>query len=65
MKSIGEILEQRQRKIICRQRIRFAEYFRVAWFSDRVVYETAEEVIVFKALKVTEEKVKIINMRKI
>jgi hypothetical protein len=43
MKRISEMLEQRQRKIICRQGIRFAEYFRVAWFSNRVVYEMAGE----------------------
>lgn len=58
-------IERGQRKATREQVIKLAEYFKVkendllvAWLSDKLVYEVADEQIALKALQVAEEKVK-------
>jgi len=58
-------IERGQRKATREQVIKLAEYFKVkeedlliAWLSDKLVYEVAEEKIALKALQVAEEKIK-------
>lgn len=58
-------IERGQRKATREQVVKLAEYFKVkendllvAWLSDKLVYEVAEEKIALKALQVAEEKVK-------
>jgi len=58
-------MERGQRKPTREQVVKLAEYFKVkeenllvAWLSDRLVYEVADEQIALKALQVAEEKIK-------
>jgi len=58
-------IERGQRKATREQVIKLAKYFKVkekdllvAWLSDKLVYEVADEQIALKALQVAEEKVK-------
>jgi transcriptional regulator with XRE-family HTH domain len=58
-------IERGQRKATREQIVKLAEYFDVnendlliAWLSDKVVYEVADEQIALQALRVAEEKVK-------
>ena len=58
-------IERGQRKPTREQVVKLAEYFKVkeenllvAWLSDRLVYEVADEQIALKALQVAEEKIK-------
>ncbi len=58
-------IERGQRKASREQVIKLAEYFKVkendlvvAWLSDKVAYEVADEPTALKALQVAEEKVK-------
>jgi len=58
-------IERGQRKATREQIIKLAEYFKVkendllvAWLSDKLVYEVADEQVALKALQVAEEKVK-------
>jgi transcriptional regulator with XRE-family HTH domain len=58
-------IERGQRKVSREQVIKLAEYFNVnadnllvAWLSDKLVYEIADEQLGIEALKVAEEKVK-------
>ena len=58
-------IERGQRKATREQIIKLAEYFKVkendllvAWLSDKLVYEVADEQVGLKALQVAEEKVK-------
>ncbi len=58
-------IERGQRKATREQIVKLAEYFKVkendllvAWLSDKLVYEVADEQIALKALQVAEEKVK-------
>jgi transcriptional regulator with XRE-family HTH domain len=58
-------IERGQRKASREHIIKLAGYFNVdenelliAWLSDKIVYEVAEENVAFEALKVAEEKVK-------
>jgi len=64
-------IERGQRKATREQVVKLAEYFKVkendlliAWLSDKLVYEVAEEKIALKALQVAEEKVKYITKTK-
>jgi hypothetical protein len=64
-------MERGQRKASREQVIKLAEYFSVsaddllvAWLSDKVVYEIADEAIALQALKVAEEKVKYNKIQK-
>lgn len=64
-------IERGQRKPTRNQVVKLAEYFKVkendlliAWLSDKLVYEVADEPIALKALQVAEEKVKYIKTRK-
>jgi transcriptional regulator with XRE-family HTH domain len=57
-------IERGQRKASREQIVKLAEYFSVnedeliiAWLSDKVVYELADEQNAIEALKVAEEKV--------
>ena len=57
-------MERGQRKATRELVVKFAKYFKVeeedllvAWLSDKLVYELADEKIALKALKVAEEKV--------
>ncbi len=63
--------ERGQRKATREQIVKLAEFFKVkeddlliAWLSDKLVYEVADEQIALKALQVAEEKVKYINKNK-
>lgn len=58
-------IERGQRKSTREQVLKLAEYFNVkkeelliAWLSDKVFYEVADEELALKALMVAEEKVK-------
>jgi len=58
-------IERGQRKPTREQVVKLAKYFKVnendllvAWLSDKLVYEVADEQIALKALQVAEEKVK-------
>lgn len=58
-------IERGQRKATREQVVKLAEYFKVkendllvAWLSDKLVYEVAEEQVALKALQVAEEKIK-------
>ena len=58
-------IERGQRKPTREQVVKLAEYFKVkendllvAWLSDKVAYEIADEPTALKALQVAEEKVK-------
>lgn len=58
-------IERGQRKATREQIIKLAEYFKakendllVAWLSDKLVYEVADEPVALKALQMAEEKVK-------
>jgi len=58
-------IERGQRKATREQVVKLAEYFKVkendllvAWLSDKLVYEAADEQIALKALQVAEEKIK-------
>jgi transcriptional regulator with XRE-family HTH domain len=58
-------IERGQRKPNRSQVVKLAEYFKVnendllvAWLSDKVLYEVADEEVALKALQVAEEKVK-------
>ena len=58
-------IERGQRKPTREQVIKLAKYFKVkendllvAWLSDKLVYEIADEEIAMKALQVAEEKIK-------
>jgi predicted nucleotidyltransferase len=57
-------LERGKRKLTRKQVVKLAEYFEVnqndllvAWLSDKLVYELADEEVALKALQVAEEKV--------
>jgi transcriptional regulator with XRE-family HTH domain len=61
-------IERGQRKATREQVIKLAEYFNVnknellvAWLSDKVLYELANEENAIEALKVAEEKIKYHN----
>ncbi|GHV51700.1 transcriptional regulator [Bacteroidia bacterium] len=63
--AIMSRIERGQRKASRGQVVKLAEYFNVnedeliiAWLSDKVVYELADEQHAIEALKVAEEKVK-------
>lgn len=58
-------VERGQRIATREQVVKLAAYFKVkendlliAWLSDKLVYEVAEEKIALKALQVAEEKIK-------
>jgi HTH-type transcriptional regulator, competence development regulator len=58
-------IERGQRHANREQVVKLAEYFKiqeddllVAWLSDKLVYEVADEEVALKALQVAEEKVK-------
>jgi len=58
-------IERGQRKPTREQVVKLAKYFKVnendllvAWLSDKLVYEVADEQNALKALQVAEEKVK-------
>jgi len=58
-------VERGQRKPTRELVIKLAEYFKVkendllvAWLSDKLVYEVADEQIALKAMQVAEEKIK-------
>lgn len=64
-------IERGQRKPTREQVVKLAKYFKVtendllvAWLSDKLVYEVADEQIALKALQVAEEKVKYQNTKK-
>src|SRR5450759_1237333 len=64
-------IERGQRKPTREQVVKLAKYFNVkeenllvAWLSDKLVYEVADEQIALKALQVAEEKVKYQNTQK-
>jgi transcriptional regulator with XRE-family HTH domain len=70
--AIMSRIERGQRKASRKQIIKLAEYFNVseneliiAWLSDKVVYELADEELGIEALKVAEEKVKYNKTQKI
>jgi transcriptional regulator with XRE-family HTH domain len=63
--AIMSRIERGQRKASREQIVKLAEYFNVnedeliiAWLSDKVVYELADEQNAIEALRVAEEKVK-------
>jgi transcriptional regulator with XRE-family HTH domain len=63
--AIMSRIERGQRKASREQIVKLAEYFNVndeeliiAWLSDKIVYELADEQNAIEALKVAEEKVK-------
>jgi transcriptional regulator with XRE-family HTH domain len=65
-------IERGQRKATREQVVKLAEYFNVdendlliAWLSDKVVYEVADEHIALQALRVAEEKVKYNTIQKV
>jgi transcriptional regulator with XRE-family HTH domain len=58
-------IERGQRKPTREQVVKLAKYFKVnekdllvAWLSDKLVYEVADEQVALKALQVAEEKIK-------
>ena len=64
-------IERGQRKPTREQVVKLAKYFKVnendllvAWLSDKLVYEVADEQNALKALQVAEEKVKYQNTKK-
>jgi len=64
-------IERGQRKPTRDQVVKLAKYFKVnendllvAWLSDKLVYEVADEQNALKALQVAEEKVKYQNTKK-
>lgn len=64
-------MERGQRKATREQVVKLAEYFKVkendllvAWLSDKLVYEVAEEQVALKALQVAEEKIKYNKIQK-
>lgn len=64
-------IERGQRKATRELVVKLAEYFKVkendllvAWLSDKLVYEVAEEKIALKALQVAEEKIKYNKVQK-
>lgn len=64
-------IERGQRKPTREQVVKLAKYFKlkeedllVAWLSDKVVYELADEEVALKALQVAEEKVKYLSKTK-
>ena len=64
-------IERGQRKPTREHVIKLAKYFKVnenelliAWLSDKLVYEVADEKIALKALHVAEEKVKYNRIKK-
>jgi transcriptional regulator with XRE-family HTH domain len=70
--AIMSRIERGQRKASREQIIKLAAYFNVdedeliiAWLSDKVVYELADEQNAIEALKVAEEKVKYNKNREI
>lgn len=70
--AIMSRIERGQRKASREQIIKLAEYFNVkvddlliAWLSDKLVYEIADEQLGIEALKVAEEKVKYNKSQKI
>jgi transcriptional regulator with XRE-family HTH domain len=63
--AIMSRIERGQRKASREQVVNLAEFFNVnedelilAWLSDKVVYEIADEQLEIEALRVAEEKVK-------
>jgi len=63
-------IERGQRKISRDQVVKLATYFEakeddllVAWLSDKLVYELADEDLALKALQVAEEKIKYITSK--
>jgi predicted nucleotidyltransferase len=65
-------IERGQRRATREQVVKLAEYFKVnekdlliAWLSDKLVYEVADEKIALKALQVAEEKIELKAFRKI
>jgi transcriptional regulator with XRE-family HTH domain len=65
-------IERGQRKATREQVVKLAKYFNVdendlliAWLSDKVVYEVADEEIALQALRVAEEKVKYNTIQKV
>lgn len=65
-------IERGQRRATREQIIKLAEYFKVkendllvAWLSDKLVYEVADEKIALKALQVAEEKMSYNTFKKI
>jgi transcriptional regulator with XRE-family HTH domain len=70
--AIMSRIERGQRKASREQVTKLAAYFNVsedeliiAWLSDKVVYELADEQLGIEALKVAEEKVKYNKTKKI
>jgi transcriptional regulator with XRE-family HTH domain len=70
--AIMSRIERGQRKASREQVVKLAEYFNVdesgllvAWLSDKLVYEIANEQLGIEALKVAEEKVKYNRTQKI
>jgi transcriptional regulator with XRE-family HTH domain len=70
--AIMSRIERGQRKASREQVIKLAAYFNVnandlllAWLSDKLVYEIADEQLGIEALKVAEEKVKYNKSQKI
>jgi transcriptional regulator with XRE-family HTH domain len=66
--AIMSRIERGQRKASREQIVKLAEYFNVsedeliiAWLSDKVAYELADEQNAIEALKVAEDKVKYIK----
>lgn len=64
-------IERGQRKASREMVVKLAKYFKVvendlliAWLSDKLVYEVADEQIALKALQVAEEKIKYISKNK-
>lgn len=64
-------IERGQRKASREMVVNLAKYFKVvendlliAWLSDKLVYEVADEQIALKALQVAEEKIKYISKNK-
>lgn len=63
-------IERGQRKASRAQVLKLAEYFKVeqekllvAWLSDKIVYELADEEFADKALKVAEEKIEYLKKK--
>lgn len=64
-------IERGQRKASREQVVKLAEYFKVketdlliAWLSDKLVYEVADEQIALKAMQVAEEKIKYLKTKR-
>lgn len=64
-------IERGQRKATREQVVKLAEYFKVkesdllvAWLSDKLVYEVADEDVALKALQVAEVKIKYAKTKK-